>query len=159
MFKKLYYAFVHSHLSYLAFIWGNTGKYILKTLVTFQNRVVKFILGLHRLTSTKVIYQISSIIPLTQNIKCNSVKFVFRSIKYSLHSVKLTKVHNFGYALRRNINLPIPSVNTTKYGLQGVLYTCLTSYNTLPNELKGIIDYELFKMKIKKYFLELFLAL
>lgn len=54
--KLLYHSFINSHLQYLNMIWGLTSKRNIADLQTLQNRAIKNILGLNRLTSTTDLY-------------------------------------------------------------------------------------------------------
>jgi len=43
--KKLYYAFIHSHLTFGLFIWGATPKRNLQKLQRIQNKAFRFLAG------------------------------------------------------------------------------------------------------------------
>ena len=60
----------------------------------------------------------------------------------SLFSVKESK-----HSLRSKMNLNVPAVNTTKYGLKSISYSCAKMWNSLSNNMKCAESLKEFKFK------------
>jgi hypothetical protein len=69
--RSVYYAVIHSHLSYLDIIWSNCTKEMVNSLQVLQNTSLKIVFNLPYRMHTKEIYESSTISCELQNVKSN----------------------------------------------------------------------------------------
>lgn len=67
--KMIYYAYFHSHVSYLGSIWGLAKQVTISKIQVLQNGVIKNILDVNRRYSTKQVYWQSEIMPFDAMVK------------------------------------------------------------------------------------------
>lgn len=148
---SMYYAFVHSKLSYLNPIWSCIGIGKQHELQVLQNRVVKCIKGLPWLSHTADLYD-SKLLSFKVLIDYELLFLVFK-IKCKL--LKCNKeltlnhmVHN--HATRSNLHFTISRYNTT-HGYNSVFHRGLVQFNALPSEIKDEMRISTFKNKLKDF--------
>lgn len=150
---KFYYAHIHSLLQYIITVWGRACKSRLMRLQVLQNRCLKIIFRLPHLYPTFDLYA---------NLSHNILPLLGLCELQTLHMV-----HKIRHNSRTHSNIvlnTIPQTRTTRQagnlaliraasnqGQRRFSYVGPLKYNALPNDLKLIINSNLFKFKIKKY--------
>ena len=81
---KIYYNQIHSHLLYGLIIWGSTFPTYLKTLITLQNKAVKFICAAKFCDSSSPYYKRLKILKLKDVYKLEVGKFIHSNFKKML---------------------------------------------------------------------------
>ena len=74
-------------------------------------------------------------------------------IKYDLCescSIVLFSAVNDNYNLHSQSDFRVPGINTVFYGANSISYSGSVIWNSLPNDLKDICDFDLFKTTIRK---------
>lgn len=153
---SVYYAHIHSHLVYMAHIWGSTSNQLLNILRVLQNKAIRVIfqkeysaLGVH----TVDIYKRYGILPVQQLVSYSAAVMMYK-IKNNLikSDIELQLNENFhGYDTRRknDLHLPKPRNETGKAALP---YRGATIFNDLPKEIREVINLFLFKKRLKAFY-------
>lgn len=157
--KMLYFAYFHSHISYMALIWSTANQLDVHKIKVLQNSCIKCMLKVDRRFHTKQLFLMSNIIPFEvicqvqqsmvimnhhNKIKLSNAPIITHS---SIH------VHNTRFAR----DFMLPKVKSTKYGLKAPYYKSLVLFNSLPSSLKSQILPNA-KDKLKTHLLSLYYA-
>ncbi len=148
----IYFAHFHSHLLYLNSIWSGSPNYLINPIRILQNKNVKIIKQLHRLTPTFSLCN-SNLLPVEVLNKFEIIVLI-KKIDYNLirHNLVLTKnkdVHDHNTRSANRIHSQ--SANTTKYGLNCFSRRGAQMYNDIPDRIKSIESLLLFKKELRKY--------
>lgn len=130
---KIYYAFMHSIISYGIIAWGGAYKNTVNILQNIQTKILK-IINKNRFETNN---------PL--NIKQT---FVLESLVY--HYDKLKNTYLTRESKTRNKNIILPRMNKTISDKNSYIMAIKT-YNSLPTELKSLNNKSITKRKIKKW--------
>lgn len=154
--KQIYYSYIHTHLSYLNTVWGNTTQKELKSIQILQNRAIKHVYNFNFLKPTTEVYSESKILNFVNLKKCNLAKFMYK-ITNNLIKTEITpklnqEIHN--YSTRFAANYHIDHIRTN-FGKYAVLREAIYIFNSLSTELKAVPHYDSFKLRVKKYFIDL----
>lgn len=153
----IYYAHIHSHLTYLNPIWSSASAFKLKELTVLQNKVFKTIMVKPRLYPSIDLYT-STKLPVSLIIKYELLLLIFKiklkQIKFNNHLICINDVHN--YSTRNNQNFYIKKTKTN-IGSSSVLSRGLKLYNSLDNSLKNLNNINLFKKQIKNTIFQTYL--
>ena len=89
MLRKIYFALVHSNLCHLVEVWGSAAKCYLRPIQAIQNRVLKFVFGLPRLSSTLNMYLNleENILPIKALHELSILKYVKQVMNREVHHV------------------------------------------------------------------------
>lgn len=153
--KLIFYnACVHSIFTYLASIWGNTTKMNLSRLQRLQNRAIKNIYNLPYETRTSYLYERFPVLPISEVVKQEQCKLIYRIDRGLLKSMVKLKRHadEHEYSTRNANHLYSDCIFRTTRGLKLPSYSAIKSYNGLPNHLKNEEKYTKFKKELKKLF-------
>lgn len=74
---NLYFSYIHSHLIYLAQIWGSASLYVVNDLQILQNKSIKALKNLPPLTPSKLLYS-DQILPITKLIEFEYIMTVYK---------------------------------------------------------------------------------
>lgn len=147
----LYYAFVHSKLSYLVSIWGAASQAVLRKLQTLQNRCLKIVYRKPRLYPSVDLYQHSamSILPIPALREQQNVvqihNLLFNPIAH--HNQDLSRAQHT-YNTRNQSELLLRRPNTDA-GKKRFAYCAKKQYNSLPDYLKDERNVQRFKKCLK----------
>lgn len=155
--KTLYYAYFHSHLSYMCFTWGLA--YHVNNVQILQNGIIKNMLNVNRWFSTKQIYWMSSIMPFEALVKSKLVLMLCNHIsgRKTLNSDIRFNYQRHDHSTRIKEKIEIPKINSSHYGTQSTLYQAIQIYNNMPNEIIDILIYKKLKAECKTFFFQAFL--
>ena len=148
--KKIYFAYVQSHLVYMLAIYGECGAVKLKELQTIQNQCIKSLYRLPRLTSSTFLYS-STLLPVTEMARVERVVLMHR-MKLSLTKHNFCLVNNVdvhGRSTRRNNEIHVFNPFSTRTSTNAAIMRASDEYNSLPNCLKGLTNLDSFKVKVK----------
>lgn len=101
---NMYYAFIHSHITYLIGTWGHAAACHLKPLQALQNRALKIVFGLDRLTPSIDLYCefAKGILPIKGLLVNFSTKFVKQILNNEIHHTLAFPIRN----IHRNLRNP-----------------------------------------------------
>ena len=87
--KQIYFAFIHSHLTYGIIVWGATFPSYLTPLKSLQNRAIKLLSGVSsRLQSAQPLYKENNILSLNNLLSQETAKFMYKFIHKQLPVIK-----------------------------------------------------------------------
>lgn len=147
--KQLYFAYIYSHMSYMMPIYGPyLYKNALKQLRVLQNKAIKSIFGLPRLTSTTYLYS-NAVLPVELLVPYLQILRVYKMRNDLVkHNSQINTNEEQGLRLTRQSNkLYIPSTVS-------LLTEILTTFNNITIEIDEIISIERFKVKVRSLLLE-----
>ena len=154
--RKIYFAHIHSHLSYCLITWGPMAdKQLLNKLAKIQIECVKMIgtkLGLKTIDS---MYKKCGITPLTKMIQIESAKYGYgvtrKTVPSSIQALANRKggLKNHHYCTR-NCNTPNIQKHTNHQFNSNFMCKGLTTYSALPEDVKKIPTLASFVKKLKK---------
>lgn len=149
----LYHAHVMSHLAYLNPIWNRGAEYKLDKLQRIQNKIIKSIEKLPRLTPTATLYiekpnvrQFSAIqtILLVQKIKKKMIK----------SKIEFENINQIQYYPLRNLMNFRLNFFRTERGKKSIQSHGLTQYNKLPIEIRNEDNFRTFKKNVTMYIIK-----
>ena len=153
----MYFVFIHSHLFYMVIIWGNASNVYLRQVQVMQNRALKFVFGLHRLSSTIDVFSeyAKNVLSVKGLHEFCILKYVRQSLNDEiLHTFsfqQLTDSRHMNYDLRdRHFRLARPMVRTL-FGVRMMTYAGPTLFNKLSNEVRANTSTRSFALTIKKH--------
>lgn len=144
----VYNAHFLSHLSYLNPIWNACNEQHLKEIQRTQNKIIKSIEGLPRLTPTISLYT-----NMLNTKEYNFLQTVSTIQKIKLKKIKcniqLNLVGSIGRTLRNAFDYRTIFVKKNKYK-KSLLSHGLNTYNKIPNDTKNIEDINIFIKTVKQ---------
>lgn len=154
----IYNSMVKPHLEYLIEIWGTSAKTNLKQLQIKQNKIIKLLFHYNYLSPTEKVFKETGLMTVSQIYKYNTCILVQKILNKNINTkLSFTKV---GQAQKRitkrmnNITLIRPRTN---YGKKSILYEGARLYNELPNNIKDIQSFTLYKKVLKHHILKDFI--
>lgn len=157
--NSIYYAHIHSHLSYLSPIWGHSATdNQINALQVSQNNAIRSIFRdqyyAHRL-STSEIRNAHGFFNVRQIIKYDTATLAYkierRLIKTDLIMNFIADRHNYNTRSARNIYQNSFRSNAGKYSTSRMI---AVEYNSLPTSIKNNASLNLFKKMLKTYILQ-----
>lgn len=151
--RIIYYSLIHSHLQYLSIVWGNAYHVHLEYLKRLQNKAIKNIYNLPRLTPTITLYKnanIMNIATLTTYETCLMVQNYVNNNVLTRNVPQLPQ-HNQGTRNKLKLFLHTPNTN---YGKNMIVFKGYQTYNKLPSDITSInvkYNMRLFKSKLRKW--------
>lgn len=154
----IYYAFAYSILNYGIAIWGGTLLLSnISQLQKTQNKIVKNLFKHHflelnileiykrlRLLNVIELYKLNLAVTMYRALKLNQLPFIVNGITGLLSS------HGYPTRSRNLVRVPFPRVNAIRYNF---LFQGITTWNSLPNDLKESKSLVLFSRKCKHHLL------
>ena len=140
---NIYYAIFSSHLTYGCQIWGQNKNTHIKRIISIQSKALRIMHFKSVNSSSRPLFKKSKILTLSDVIKLKDFLFAYdhyhnklpQSLRGIFTLVNDTHAHNTRNA--SNINLTLPSVNTSVYGIYSIKYQsilCWNKINSLYNE-------------------------
>lgn len=155
---SIYYAHIHSHLTYMSPIWGHSvPDALLRSIQTAQNNAIRSIfrreyyaLGL----STNQIRKNFKIFDVRQIVKYETAMLAYKinnkRIKTDINTIAMNSRHN--YRTRNSSQLYQCSFRTN-IGRYKIARLIAVEWNVLPTELRNLLSLNLFKKKLKEFYL------
>lgn len=151
----LYYAHVHSHLTYLSSIWGYSLAINLEMLQVVQNKAVRSLFWPEYKRgniSTQQLMDKYKILNVRQLKIMDSLllikKIQTNTIKNSINLPTFGQIHKYNTRQKNDFVLPKVRLNTLHNSL---LVRGLATFNKLPQHIKKETDLERFKKQIKYF--------
>lgn len=147
--KNLYFSMIHSHLSYMNMIWNSINQTDIKDLRIIQNKAIKNVYQLPRLTPTRYLYS-KNILPIELLMNYNTLILIHQiksnNIKHSFTIVENNEIHE--HYTRTNNDLVVSDVRT-RFGRSSILFNGFILYNNLPLEIRNITSFHKFQNIVK----------
>lgn len=152
---SVYYAHIHSHLTYMASVWGASANSRLEILQRLQNKALRYIFwhdyrygGL----STEDLYRKFNILKVTDIVRYEQIMNIYR-IKNQLIRVNFTLPSNLErheHNTRRRSLLQIPR-SRTNYSRNSLFHEGVNQFNRLPAQLRHCGNLLQFKRLLKQH--------
>ncbi|KAJ6634212.1 putative RNA-directed DNA polymerase from transposon BS [Pseudolycoriella hygida] len=149
--EMIYFAHIHSHLTYAAPIWGGAQTTKLEKLRALQHKAIKAVYKMPRLTSSKLLFN-ERYLCVDNIIKFEPVMFVYKVINgINRNNFVLTLVADEqGYETRQRQNFYLMPFKTSMGNLN-TINVGLGLLNKLPVDLKIEKNLVRFKTGLKAY--------
>ena len=148
----IFQTFILCHFNYCSTVWQFCKTSYIKNIEKIQHRALKYVYN-DFASSYRVLREKHYITLLFVNrvkeLLIEVYKACYNISSYYLQvlfSVKESK-HN----IRSKMNLNVPVVNTTKYGLMSISYSCAKMWNSLDNNMKCAESVKEFKSLLSKW--------
>lgn len=159
LLRSIYFAQIHSRLSYLSPIWGASApSYKLNDIQTLQNKAIRSIFNVDYYSnniSTENILKKYHIFNVAQLIQYNTTilyhQIKNKTIKWTHNPILNHNVHSYPTRIMNDVRIPKSNNN---YGQQNTLNLGARLYNSLADEIKQLPTLKSFKFKLKKYILD-----
>ena len=146
--RIIYYnSFVLPYLSYNIIHWGNTNSVHLDSLKSIQKRIIRTISNAEFLAHTTPLFRKLEILKLNDLYKFLAVLDTFKKIQKGHYSVS-HGLHT------RNRNLALPKFHRLARSQQSITFNGPSLLNSLPEEIRSITSYPMFKRKLKTFYLQ-----
>lgn len=146
--KMIYYAHIHSHISYGIVLYGATSNSNLSTILILQKKALRIILKLNYIDSVKEHFAKLGILTVFGLYILETV-MVVRAAEDKLP--KLGSNHQY---LTRHRNEIAVLKHSLEFFKKNPCSTGLKFYNKVPQKIKAVKNFKLFKEKFKKYLIE-----
>lgn len=144
--KLIYNSLVNSHLNYLCMVWGSACKIALSPLQIVQNKAIKAVYNLPRLTESKNMYMSYSVLPIRSMYAYNLLIFIFNNpsweepVKHTYHT--------------RQINHKYLTNIKTETGRKSCTFKGYQLFNSLPESIKRAPNISRFKKGLRNLLLK-----
>ena len=151
--KMLYYAMVHSHMSYCLNVYGSANTTHLQCLRVKQKEAIRVINNSEYRAHTAPLFKQSCILPLDQMIKFSNLLFMHRhanlNLPLSFHETwTLNRIHNPARLLRNANDLRIPQHNFASLK-RLPLFAFPRAWNEEDDTRKSVQSFKTYKKQIK----------
>ena len=143
--QMIYYAYVHSIITYGLIFWGNSSHSI--SIFKIQKRNIRIITQSHHRASCCDLFKNLNILPLQSQYILSLVKFVVGNLDEFLTN---SDIHSLN--TRQKSHLHLPPTRMTKYQ-KGVHYMGIKIYNKLPPKIQSLANNKKLFYKTLKTFL------
>lgn len=149
---QIYFAFVHSHLSYMVEVWGLAAACHLKPVQVLQSRALKMVLGVSMLTSSKLLYGelVPNVLPVKGLNYLNACKFVKQVLNHEVHHTVVIPLRDIGRTLRNTRLLHSVQV-ITNFGHNQICHYGPKLFHKLPTPVQNIPATNKFVLEVKKF--------
>lgn len=153
--QQLYFALIHSYLSYCTIVWGNNYKTNLRNIQTIQNKSIRLVFRECNYLDTDSLYNKYKILNISSLFKMQTLLFVYKHINnllplYYSSNKLFHKNPECKCNLRNSNNLFIPFAATNKRKFT-TKFIGPRLWNDLPLDLKLISHWHHFKKALKSY--------
>jgi len=142
--KMIYYAYVHTILTYGIIFWGNSphSNYIFK----IQKRIIRIMTKSKRRDSCRQLFKRLEILPLKSLYILSTLLFV---VKNNDLFTTNQEIHNINTRCNTNLHPPLCKLRVFQ---KGVYFTGIKLYNHLPANLKNLSkEIKLFRPALKRF--------
>ena len=148
--KLLYHAIVYPNFIYCISAWGGVNKTTLAAVNIMQKGIIRAMLGVNRRTHSEPLFRELGLLNVDQIHRYTSGTFVYRSLR----DVHMFKFRSFAKNTRDSVSylLNVPFVTSTRCR-QGITFRGPTIYNSIPLNIRNIINYDSFEIIYKRFIL------
>ena len=140
---SVYYSIFSSRMTYGCQVWGQGDNQLIKRIKNLQNKAMKLIYFKSHDCETSPIYKENKILKFQDQVHLSNSLFIYDYLNKKLpdafaNTVSLTQYrhsHQTRNTSKHILNLP--QVNTTKYGLNSIIYRSTKNWNDLLSKNPG----------------------
>lgn len=152
---NVYYALIHSHLTYLPLIWGQQ-KTKVQELQRKQNMAIRAALQLKNRHSTEDLYKKTKILTIEEITSVDTLAHIHTIVttqsKSNITLKRNKEKHN--YNTRQADHIQSTHVRTHTMGKNTTITRGTKQYNKLPTSIKAETKLKVFKIKLKNHLLK-----
>lgn len=139
LLTSIYYAYSHSHLSYMCAIWGSANQLLLNKIRVLQNGTIKNIYNLRRRFPTKDLYALVKIMPLDALIQSSQALIISRHRYFNrnINTDLITGSSVHSHNTRQADKIRIPHINSTAHGQKSLQVMAIHNFNSLPDSISS----------------------
>jgi len=149
--KKVYQTLFESHLLYMNVIWGTASDKVLKPLQTIQNRALRSVFNLDKLTNRVQMYShlVENCLPIRAINFLMAASFLFKNLHGNIQSnIRFPFVQNRrGRSSNQRELQYFPS--RTHYGHKSITSMGVKIFNSIPVEIKNLKHSAAFKWALR----------
>lgn len=153
--KCLYYAHVHSQITYLNIIWQNAPGYVINKIAVTLNKFMRIIFWEQYNDPdlrTNDLYRINYMLNFNQIRYFEAVLFVYKVknnlLKSNISLQSSREIHRYETRTLDHLRVSAPRTN---YLRLGCMYTAIINYNNLPTNIKHMYPLPRFKKALKLF--------
>lgn len=149
---SVYYALIHSHISYALEVYGLTYSSNLYPLLTAQKRALRIILSKPPSDSITFAFQALHI-PDVHTLVKYKVALLFHKLYHGRVSDCCVQLQRFQtpYSLRRQEGTLQPPYARTNFGVFSMSFHGTTIWNSLPADIKSLTNFIPFKRHLRAF--------
>lgn len=156
---KIYYAFIHSHLIYLNPIWNAAPQYKLNELQIMQNKAMKLIHSLPRLTPSVSLYSGNDkTIPIHSLCEYELCLLIYKLeqnlLKSDFNFVRSHEVHNHFTRCANYLRAFFRRINVTK---NSIYSRGIDLYNNVPDNIRNEQQLVKFRVLLRNFMKQKFI--
>jgi hypothetical protein len=151
--KSIYFALIHSYLSFATTIWAYTNNNSIQLLQVLQNKSLKTVYNLHnRFPTTQLYLDVAKILPIKALYVRQVLIFAYTNIhSISYHTINFSyRTHNFNTRRGNTLNVNYARLVTTG---QKISHIGPKLFNDIPTNLQVTTPFNSFKTKTTHYIL------
>ena len=144
---KIYYAFIHPHITYCLDSYGNAPKYLTDKILILQKKFIRVIHGANHKVHTKPLFSNTKILTITQLFK-----FRLLCLAHKLYyDITRKEFKNPKYNTRFSLySLPIKRTSN-KYGDKITIQNASMLWNEIPTDIRAEVDFANFKAALRDH--------
>lgn len=157
--KNLYYAHVHSQITYMNIIWQNAPAYAINKIATTINKFMRIIFWEqynNPQTRTVDLYISNNMLNFEQIKYYEAVLLVYKVknnlIKNQLHLQSSRDIHRYDTRSADNLRIVTPRTN---YLRLGCMFSAIVNFNNLPEQISNLVPINRFKKALKAHIMSL----
>jgi hypothetical protein len=148
--KKIYCTLLQTHLSYMISIWGAANESIIKPLQIIQNRALRNVFGVGRLTNRIEMYMndVEDCLPIRALHFVQSANYVYCIVNQAIHTNLQINTSN---STGRHAHELRTTTSKTNYGRRMITSLGVHIFNRVPREIQVISSAASFRWNLKRY--------
>ena len=145
--RQIYLSLVYPHFLYCLSIWGGTYNTFIDKLLISQKKLVRIMTHSHRFAHTDPLFRTLHLLKLHDIISMQAYLFVYKSLNFcTVTPIQYVSIHQ---NTRRPYDVKVPLCRTS-HAQRFITYRGANLWNQLPDEIKNVESFQIFKAKIKK---------
>ena len=144
--------FIIANFNYCPLIWHFCSAKNIQRVEKIQERALRFVYSDYTSTYPQLLEKSSS---CTVEVKC--LRAICLEVYKSINNIGPNCIKNLfsqqqsAYSARRPMDLCVPRINQTTFGLKSFRYEAVKQWNSLPENVKCSTDLQIFKRLIKTW--------
>ncbi|XP_023218417.1 uncharacterized protein LOC111620670 [Centruroides sculpturatus] len=153
LLKQLYHTCIESRIRYGIAVWGTASLYAVNKLQIAQNRYMRSIYNLNFMESVSKLYRTENIDKISdiykKQILLEGFKYIKEKKENSFLGIGISECRKSTRDTRiiREYSLPIVKLEV---GRSALIFQLIFYWNSLYNNLRNILSYEIFRKNVKK---------
>lgn len=143
--KMIYYACIHSHLTYCTALWGESS--LSRKIQTIQNKALRVVYSCDRRSNRLELYLMAEILPLNALFRKQTCSYIYKSMN-NQNGIVQPFGHKHNTRGKRDAKLPRNRLEMTA---QRISVNGSTIYNQIPRTIRSEKTVNRFNMELRRY--------